>query len=396
MQARARYRRLSGQAFAHSPLVGALGGCLLLSVVLTAALPRTPPSAAPRLLFGHTAWVNGVAFSPDGRWLATGSDDGSALLHDLRGGQPPRQLGGHSAAVDPVTFAPDGRLVATAGHDGLVQLWELPAGRLRARLATAGEPLYAVTFSPDSRLLATAGQTGDLALWRTADGRLETVLPAPADEAPAALWQVAWSPRGDLLAAASAAGRVILATVHSLPEGATALQMVGRPLASLTGGVNDLRFRPDGRRLATASDDGYVRVWDTASGALTATLAATPPQLVLRYSPDGRTLAAAGEDGIIRLWDARTLALRARLTGHVGWVETLAFSPDSRLLASAGEDHTARLWGVRDGRPGLVRRLAAPTDPNDWLEADVLAFSPDGRTLAAAGSPLVARLFPVR
>ncbi|MFK8851679.1 hypothetical protein [Streptomyces sp. Ac-502] len=151
--------------------------------------------------------------------------------------------------------------------------------------------------------------------------------------------------------------------------------------------VSSTAFSRDGRTLVTASIDHSVKLWDTRSHRLLATLTGhTDLVNTVAFSPDGYTLASAGNDRSVKLWDTRSHRLLATLTGHTNTVEDVAFSPDGQELASAASDRTVRLWNVR-----THRERAALTGHTDAVMR--LAYSPDGRTLASADMGRTTRLW---
>ena len=336
------------------------------------ALEETQLKGVVGILHGDSGPVDSVAFSADGRTLASGSQDGTARLWDVA---THTQLGAPIAAnglpVTSVAFSPDGRTLAVGGDYGMVQLWNV------ASHGPAGSPLAAksdtnVVFSPDGRMLATASQDGTVQLWNPATGQ---PVGAPLAAGPSPVTSIAISGDGLLLADGAQNGTVRL---WNIADPARPIPL-GQPLTAGAGSVTSLAFSPDGRLLATARQDGTVRLWDAATHRLLGSLATASLGSVdsVAFSPDDRTLASGSSDGTVELWDLATAKQPgSTLTAgaKVGSYTSVAFSPGGDVLAAGGRDGAVRLW---DAAHRLLGSL--PTGS----VVDSVAFSPDGRMLAS-------------
>ncbi len=300
---------------------------------------------------GHTG---SVAFSPDGTMLATGAGP-TVRLREVVSGNQIGSLTGHAGTVGPVAFNPDGSLLAAGDADPrgerTIGLWDIATGGRRAVLPGHQGGLVATVFSPDGALLASRDGQGRVRLWNVASGTLRSSLPDCPGSGP-----VAFSPDGVLLAVT--AGSCV--QLWNVTAGREATRLPDPP--DHDAAVRALAFSPDGGLLATA-DRARIHLWDVASTERTGLINPDPPAasgvtdpaavrgavLSMAFSPDGAILASACDDGSVRLYEPATGRTSAQLTGHVGAVHTVTFSPDGRLLASAGADGSTRLWEVRSG-----------------------------------------------
>jgi WD40 repeat protein len=324
----------------------------------------------------HAGSVLAVAYSPDGRTLASASADHTLRIWDAATGHELRTLPGHEDWVRDVAYSPDGRTLASASNDGTVKIWDAATGQPVQTLLGHANLVTSVAYSPDSRTLASASNDHTVKLWDVASGRETRTLPGHT----AVVLGVAYSPDGRTLASASADG-----TVRTW-DAAT-----GHVLQILIGHgdwVRDVAYSPDGRTLASASQDHTVRIWEVATGQELRTLRGhTAPVWGVSYSPDGRTLASASQDHTVRIWEVATGQERRTLRGHAAQVSCVSYSPDGRTLASAGEDVTVKLWDAATGH------LLYTLHGQDSEFVSGVAFSPDGRLIASAGYPHMIRLW---
>jgi WD40 repeat protein len=339
---------------------GMLCGSLAL-LVLAAAASSRPPVAKNRpvpllTLRGHTGRVLCVRYSPDGKRLATASEDRTAALWDAAAGKKQWTLTGHAGAVRHLAFTPDGSRLLTASDDGTVTVWDAATGGTVRTLAEYNAIGYAVAFSPDGSRLAWARHVDRL----TADGGGVRIRDAGTGREVAALRglsrgvpSLAYSPDGRRLASGDFD---IGVTVWEAASGGAALHLRSPPDQLM--GVSALAFSPDGRRLATATSNGTIVVWHLASGK--ASLVPESPFCLvhcLAFSPDGKHLAAASTwdprlegaqtVGELRLWDAKTGREEAALREVERGLYGACFSPCGTRLATAHGDGTVKVWSVK-------------------------------------------------
>jgi len=326
-------------------------------------------------LQGHTETVYSVAWSPDGKTVASGSFDKTVKLWESATGKLLATLQGHTGEVESVAWSPDGKILASGSRDETVRLWESVTGKLLATLQGHTDTVYSVAWSPDGKTLASGSYDKTVKLWDPATGKLLATLQGHTDS----VYSVAWSPDGKTVASGSSDKTV------ELWESAT-----GKLLATLQGhtdSVDSVAWSPDGKTLASGSRDETVRLWESATGKLLATLQGhIDTVLSVAWSPDGKTLASGSGDKMVKLWECATGKLLATLQGHTGEVESVAWSPDGNTLASGSRDETVRLWESVTGK--LLATLQGHTD-----SVRKVAWSPDGKTVASGSSDKTVKLW---
>ena len=359
------------------------------------------------LLTEHTREVTSVVYSPDGSMLASGSEDKTVCVRDVKSGEqkfPPllhkhavdsvkfspdaallasmssrevqiwdaktgakrHTLTGHTQAATSIAFSPDGSALVAGSEDRTMRIWDAATGELLRTISTDVHSVNSLAFSPDGETIVTGVSGGigaALCLWDTATGDLLWTRTRNFNSAPS----VEFGPGGARISAGSSGGITLLDS----ESGRLQQRLIGP-----SGGMTGVVFSPDGGTIASASGDNILRFWDAESGVQLRSLAwMETGSGYVTFSPDGRILAVRSGRNI-RLWDAESGEDVRTLRDQAHEAQRLAFNWDRSLLASGGIQKVL-LWDITTGK--LLRTLSQHHGKNVLS----LAFSPVGRTLAA-------------
>ena len=301
--------------------------------------PRPTPTPVPmgRVLYTyrkHTALVNAVAWSPDGRYIASGANDTTVQVWNPTNGGSIFDYRGHSKLVEAVAWSPDGQRIASGSFDKTVQVWNAANGKQTFTYQGHTDRVATVAWSPDSKRIASGSYDNTVQVWDAADG-----------------------------------SHVITYKGH-------------------TSLVHTLAWSRDGKHIASASFDKTVQVWDAGNGNSIFTYRGHSPfpANAVSWSPDGRRIASGGNDKTVQVWDSVDVNTIYTYRGHKDIVDTVAWSPDGRRIASGGNDDTVQVWDATNGSLIFTYR-------QHHAEVRAVAWSLDSTRIASCGTDMTVQVW---
>ncbi|HLZ57259.1 MAG TPA: protein kinase [Ktedonosporobacter sp.] len=297
---------------------------------------------------GHSSRITALAWSPNGKHIASASYDKTVQIWDAASGNHLRTYKGHYQRVNALAWSPDSAYLASTGDDSTVHIWEAATGDLCFPYHGHQGPVHAVAWSPDGTYIASAGDERTVQVW----GARTHLLMHTYRHHTNTVQALAWSSDGRHIASAGKDRKVHIwdplrvQQKRSLLDLLPFFQQGQKELDRHQGPVHALAWSPDSRHLASAGGDHRVLVWDIQLGTITFAQGMNGAGMMnaVAWSPSGRHLAIGSNDRTVKVWNTVSKEQPFIYYGHTGYVIAVAWSPDGTRLASAGVDRTVQVW----------------------------------------------------
>jgi WD40 repeat protein/energy-coupling factor transporter ATP-binding protein EcfA2 len=367
--------RLDGIFFRKCDLRDSVTDRVVTSSALLHLCQTTPNGQWPQIsqptqlsiafLNGHAWSVTSVAFSPDGNFIVSGSDDKSLKLWDTRSGHCIRSFIGHEVEVICGAFSPDGTLIISASLDYSLKLWDTDSGECIRAFLGHKDWVTSAAFSPNRDYIISGSFDDSLKLWDIRTGACLRSFLGHAD----GIWSVSFSPDGHSIVSGSLDNSLKLWDIRS-----------GQCISSFLGHdemISSVSFAPNGHFIVSGSYDKSLKLWDIRSGeCIRSFLGHENGVTSISFSPDGHFIVSGSLDKSLKLWDIRSGECLRSFLGHNGRINSVAFSPCGTLLISGAEDNGLMLWDKRSGE--CIRCFSASN-----YRVFSACFSPDGQQIVA-------------
>ena len=296
---------------------------------------------------GHNGRVTAVAWSPDSKYIASGSLDKKVHIWDAATGKLLLTYRGHRAQVYTVAWSPDGQHIASAGNDGVVHIWAAATGKQAFTYPNHPYQVHTVAWSPDGKRVASGGLDRTIHVWEVTPGDKVLIHRTPATSVNA----LAWSPDGAYIASAWNDQTVEIWDITKEQSKNFFLALFASRSSwtynKHAARVNAIAWSPNGKYIASGSTDKTVKVWDPITGNQVFMYRNRSASVnAVAWSPDSRRIASGSNDKTVRVWDDIKKNSIFTYHGHIGYVIALAWSPDGTRIASAGVDRTVQIWKV--------------------------------------------------
>ena len=326
---------------------------------------------------GHSSAVNSVAFSPDGRYIVSGSYDNSIKLWSVEKKKLIYTYEGHSDFVTSIAFSPDGKTIVSGSSDKNIKLWSVERKKLIYTFEGHSDSVNSVAFSPDGKTIVSGSYDNSIKLWSVEKKKLIYTYEGHSNR----VNSVAFSPDGKTIVSGSWDNSIKLWSVER--------KKLIYTYEGHSSSVYSVAFSPDGKTIVSGSDDKSIKLWSVERKKLIYTYEGHSNRVYsVAFSPDGKIIVSGSYDNNIKLWSVERKKLIYTYEGHSNRVNSVAFSPDGKTIVSGSSDKNIKLWSVE--RKKLIYTYEWY---NYWVNS--VAFSPDGKTIVSGANDNSIKLWSV-